>query len=119
MKTLAIAISLAALAGCAISPQEVVEHGTRFTGNIKGTPIEAARCVARNAEYTSGSVIATASEIDAGAAETIIRGTIELTTTLSVWRFRAADAGSTFEVWVSHTMLTGTESHVQDMRGKC
>ncbi len=118
MKLTTILIT-AALAGCATSPQEVIDRGTKFTGTIAGTPSEAARCIAKNAEYTSGAMLAGVSEIDAQNTELIIRGTIEVTTSLSVWRFRKANSGSTYEAWVSPSLVVSPERHIQRVRGNC
>ncbi len=118
MKLTTILIT-AALAGCATSPQQVIDRGTRHTGEIAKSPSEAAKCIARSAEYSTGSMLAGVSEIDANTSELIVRGTIEVTTTISVWRFRKSASGSTYEAWVSPNLLSGPEAHIKRVRGNC
>lgn len=115
---LIVMLTLAVMAGCATSPADVVERGTRFSGAINKAPIEAAKCIARNAEYMSGSLLASVSDIDNGA-EVIVRGTAEVTTTLSLWRLQRSGAGSTYEVWVTPTLLGSPDIHIQRVRGAC
>ena len=46
----------AALAGCAISPAEIREHGSRTDFHLRQGPEAAAACVARNAENLGGQI---------------------------------------------------------------
>lgn len=118
MNRIGIAL-IALLAGCATSPQEVVERGTRFIGDMGKPPLEAARCIGRNAQYTNAYIVTTINEIDADNTELIVRGTFEITTTLSVWRFRKQASGATFEAWVTEGLLGSPTTHIKHIRGTC
>lgn len=90
----------AGLAGCSSSPKDVMETGDHQNGTIAKPPLDAARCIARS-------------------AETIVRGTTELTTTLSVWRFKRSSTGADYDVWVTRDLLAPAATHIKLVRGDC
>jgi len=112
-----IGVVLLLVAGCATNPLQVLESGARFTGDIKGTPAEAASCVAKHAEYT-GDYLTTARH-NGGAHELIVRSSAAAYFTLAVWRFHPREDGSAYEVWISDAYKPSREALAAKMRGAC
>lgn len=117
MKWILIAV-IATLAGCATSPQEVIERGTRFTGEIAKRPMEAALCIAKNAEY-SGNYLATVTGTDATEVELILRSSAVAYFTLALWRFHPSGTQATYEAWVSGSYLPNHAELLKQIRGNC
>ena len=93
------------LAGCAMTPADVVEQGTRHAWSSSLSPQAAAECIARNAENTSGTITAIVRAAPtSGAVETIVRtgeGGV-----MSLSQSRPAAKGATVEIWISPRFLT-------------
>jgi hypothetical protein len=105
------------LAGCATSPQEVIERGTRFTGEIKGTPLEAANCIAKNAEQQYSHLASV--RADGTEQELIVRSSAAAYFTLAVWRFQPQGTSSKYEARISDAYLPSHEVLMQKMKGAC
>jgi hypothetical protein len=118
MKVVHIAI-VAMVSGCAITSDAVVDTGTEITGTIKMPPREAARCVARAAENATAFTIASERDIDDTNTELVIRISVERPMVWSVWRFTAAEGGSTYRVWVTPHHIASPEGYVARSRGGC
>ena len=105
------------LTGCESTPKTVVQEGTRFTGQIAGTPTDAARCVAKNAEPNLNGLLASFHELDGGVAEVLIRVNARPITN-SVWHFRQRGGVTGYEVSVNRA-IANKEGHIREMRGTC
>lgn len=117
MKLTTILIT-AALAGCATSPQEVIDRGTRHTGEIAKAPMDAAKCIARSAEY-SGNWLTTTQETGAGQTEVLLKSSAASYMTMAIWRFSAAGSGSRYEAWVNPDYMPSHAELLKSMRGSC
>src|SRR5438045_1693838 len=100
MKLAMIVFAAILLTGCESTPKSVVEEGTRFTGQIAGTPIDAARCVVKNAERNTNGLLISFNELDGGIAEVLIRVNGK-PITHGVWHFRQRGGVTGYEVWVN------------------
>lgn len=95
---------LAALAGCALTPAEVSEQGTRRTAAARLPPAQAAVCIERNAENRSAYYVARQRALDDGVVEVVIRFT-EILGVLAIVRLHPEGTGSAIEMWTSPNVL--------------
>jgi hypothetical protein len=117
MKFSLIVFAAILLTGCESTPKTVVQEGTRFTGQIAGTPVDAARCVAKNAELNLNRLLVSFHELDGGVAEVLIRVNGK-PITHSVWHFRQRGGVTGYEVWVNKS-IANKEGHIREVRGTC
>ena len=97
-------LSLFVVTGCALTPKEVTEKGTRRTAALRLPPQQAALCIERNAENRSGLYIASHRPFSGEAIEVTIRFT-EFMGVLAVAHLRPEGTGSAVEVWISPNVL--------------
>lgn len=109
---------VAALVGCAFTPKEIVEQGTRRTAALNLPPEQAAVCIERNAENISGRWLARQRPLPDGALEVVMRYT-ELLGVLAVAHLRAEGSGSAVEVWVSPNVLVDAEALTKTFLAGC
>ena len=117
-KYLTLACFVAALMGCALTPKEAQEQGTRRTFALQLPPERAAVCIERNAENISGRWLARHRALSDGALEVVIRYT-EIFGVLAVAHVRAEGAGSAVEVWVSPYVLVDAAELTQSFIAGC
>lgn len=85
MRRMAVTVAAAgALAGCALTPHQVLSHGERVTHRSTQSAGSAARCIARNAENLSGFVRSQERSNPDGSVEIIIRSNFEGSSILAI-----------------------------------
>lgn len=104
MKRLTIA-SLVLLAGCSLTPKEVLDQGERTTFNSPQPPAAAARCLARNAENIAGHVTARERTEANGTVEVTVRSNAETSSILAIATAAPAGTGSLVTITISPQAL--------------
>ena len=91
-----LVLVLLVLAGCgtAMSPPEVVNRGDTHVADTLGTPMDAASCLARNAEWLHDAWAASVRTFRDRGAETIVRVTQGFSPAVVVGHFEPAPRGS-------------------------
>jgi len=99
--TMKILPLLLLLAGCAVTPQQIMEQGTRYDARLKLPPAKAAECVARNAWNLNSDFSHTMLPLgEDGSMEVVLRvGSIVLT----IVRLRPIADGTTATSWWRYT----------------
>lgn len=98
MKKIVIALATLTLGGCALTPAEIVEQGTRYEWDSSATPSAAAECVARNAENVSGQVAVRVRPAEAGSFEVIARaGEVGV---LALVKSTRKGSGARMQTWI-------------------
>ena len=99
MKYVLIA-TLLMLMGCAMhtTPEDVVQTGTRFARKSSSKPIDASRCVARNANTISQYTTSYRPLDERGGVELLVEWHRGLTH--AVIRFDPAPSGSSVTLWI-------------------
>jgi hypothetical protein len=106
------------LTACALTPNEIVQQGTRRTAALQLPPIQAAACIQRNAEERSAYYIATQRPRPDNSLEVVIRLT-QLLGVLAVARLHAEGTGSAAELWMSPNVLVDAESLTRKFMQGC
>jgi hypothetical protein len=101
-----IAVLAFALAGCAMTPGEVLERGTRTQVELKRPPAAAAECIARNAGEISGYTLPEIRGLEAAGREVVVRTASEAGT-IAVVQLRPTPAGSSASVYLTPNLLGG------------
>lgn len=112
-----IFVALVLLAGCAYSPAEFREVGTRTTHTLKLPPEKAAYCMARNIEGTRGGLTTSVRPLGDGS-ELLMRiaGTGLL---VSVGEMKPSGTGSHATVWMTPNPFYGRDEFVQTLVKDC
>lgn len=107
----AVIIAAALLAGCASTPDDVRQAGTRFELRSQRAPADALGCIARNAERRSGEWAAHVRPGEAlGTHELIVRSPA----VLFVAEATPAGPGSSILLTVSNTAVIGFHKALAD-----
>jgi hypothetical protein len=106
MKAILILAALV-LTGCALSPADLREQGTREAFNMRLAPAAAAACVARNAENSGGPITG---HVNTSVRNAAVAGNIELVIFAGTHYYVSAEfsptsAGSNAIAWVSPHLL--------------
>lgn len=119
MRRLLMAIgATAALAGCALTPKEVLDQGGRVTFNSEKAPSAVARCIARNAENLAGHVTARERIEADGSVEVTVRSNAEGSSILAIATAAPASLGAAVTIVVSPQAL-GPETLKQRLPQGC
>ena len=74
MRRLGTLATLALLAGCMLTPEQVMQKGSAQTATLQGAPTQAANCIERNAHNPRATGIASHRPLaDGSGVEVIIR----------------------------------------------
>ncbi|MBI2960913.1 MAG: hypothetical protein HYY28_11410 [Betaproteobacteria bacterium] len=120
MRSLSLLLSL--LAGCAITPNDVMREGERSEYRSTRAPQEVARCIQRNASEIRLGILGLGSQ-PAYIRDHTIPGSLEVLygggVTIAVAVVRPAASGSTFTIWRNPQPVSGEGTLEQQMARGC
>ena len=106
------------LAGCATTPQEVIEGGPRSAHRLEQAPVIAAGCLARNIENHNSVYAATVRSAGESAIEVVVRVPVA-DRTVSVARLVPEAKGSSAVIWTSPHSAYRSDNFVPVMVKGC
>lgn len=110
--------TLAALAGCALSPLEVATQGVSITAPLKGNAEQALQCAMRNANFSDG-LLPAAVYPGGDKTEMIVRATFDPIFVWSVWTFTTIAGATTYEARINPALEEHGPKHVQAITKGC
>lgn len=104
---LRLLMAVLVISGCATTPEQTVERGTRYDFKKDGIPRSVASCLARRTDEREGLVASLRDGAIAGSFEVIVRLAGGSGSALSVMRVSPDGAGSRIAIWIATSIGTG------------